>query len=615
MVSLPILDRSPRERPSRWRTFGLHGFRLVLFLIILLAIHRQHRWFVAQKRGERVEPLKIEQVLPFFPKASSLGDYDAEHGGQQVTDATGKLLGFVVQTSPEADKVIGFSGPTNSLVAFGADNRVLGASVIRSGDTREHLQKVVENEQFMTALRGLTWQEASHAEVDAVSGATLTSSAIVEGIAVRLGGENPSSRFPNEIAVDEAKQFFLSAVRLEVDPEKPSLRRVLDGNGQLLGRITRTSPHADQMMGYQGPTDTLIALDAKGLVVGAMIRSSFDNNEPYPFVNYVKEDEYFFNTFKGFRLEEIAQLDMVDAGIEGVSGATKTSTTVAEAIIHTAKEIGREKPLPKPKPLIELRPRDYGTAAMVVAALGISLTHLRGRRWLRVMFQVALIVYLGFINADMVSQALLVGWAQNGVAWRVAPALVLLTLAALICPLLTGRQVYCTHLCPFGAMQDLLRYSPRRVQLLRMRKFDRLRARVPVLFLLTVFLIPMQWLLRLTQRQLRVPRKVDRLLRLLPAMLLTLVVLVAMLHWPLSLVGIEPFDAFVFRIAGWATLSIAAVGLVFAAFKPMAYCHYGCPTGAMLNFLRFSGASGRFSRRDWFACALAAAAIGLSVLG
>lgn len=569
MTELPIVDRPRPVRPGRFRTFALHSYRVLVFLAIIAAIHQQHRWYVAQQRGDQVQPLVVQQVASLFPDADSLGPWDPDHGGQTVLDAAGKELGFVVQTFPEADDVIGFSGPTNTLLAFGADKRILGISVLHSGDTREHTQDVIENETFMTRLNGLTWQAASQPQVDAVSGATLTSLAIVEGIARRLGGSNPSSRFPEPISIEEAKPFFTEAASLVDDPQKPSLQIVRDAQGQELGKVLRTSPHADNMIGYQGPTDTLVALDMENVVVGAAIRHSFDNE---PYVRYVREDEYFFNIFKGFSVDDLASLDIVDAGIEGVSGATKTSTQVAEALIHTMGEVQAEQPIVVVEPArwYDFTPRDYGTAIVVALGLIIALTHLRGKRWLRIGFQVVLIVYLGFINADMVSQALLVGWAQNGVAWQVAPGLVLLTVAALICPIFTGRQVYCTHLCPFGVAQDWLRRVP-------------LRAKFP------------RWL--------------DRSLRLLPALLLLLVVAVAMLHLPLSLVGIEPFDAFVIRIAGWATLSVAAVGLVVSMFIPMAYCHYGCPTGAMLRFLRWHGGSGRFTRADLFASLLALAAL------
>jgi hypothetical protein len=44
----------------------------------------------------------------------------------------------------------------------------------------------------------------------------------------------------------------------------------------------------------------------------------------------------------------------------------------------------------------------------------------------------------------------------------------------------------------------------------------------------------------------------------------------------------------------------------------MAYCHYGCPTGALLEFIRGHGRADRFGRRDIAALLLLALAIILS---
>ena len=574
MPSLPIVDQKRPKRPGQFQTRTLHFYRVGLFLLIVAAIHHQHRWYVAQQRGGNVEPIRLEQVTTLFPKADALGEYALEHGGQMVLDSAGKSIGFVIQTFPDAENVIGFSGPTNTMIGFGSDNRIVGMTVIHSGDTREHLGDVLRNSRFMTSLNGLTWKAAGLTTVDAVSGATLTSLSIVDGVKLRMGGENPSSRFPEELSVEEIRPHFASAARLEPDREKPSLRRVVSEQGELLGYVTRTSPHADSMIGYQGPTDVTLITDPDKLVMAIAIRNSFDNE---PFVQYVKDDEYFLNTFVGFTLDDLTELDVVDAGIDGVSGATKTSVTVAEALIHTAKEIQREEALPEPdeERFISLSARDYGTATVVLFALLIAFTHLRGKRKLRVAFQVVLVVYLGFMNADMVSQAMLVGWAQNGVAWRNAPALVFLTVAALLCPVLSGRQVYCTHVCPFGAMQETLKRVPLKAKL---------------------------------------SRRMGKLARAIPALLLVLVVAVAMWHLRLRLVGIEPFDAFVFRIAGVATITVAVVGLLASMWIPMAYCHYGCPTGAMLRFLRYHGASGRWNQSDTFATGLALFAVAVWLL-
>ena len=67
------------------------------------------------------------------------------------------------------------------------------------------------------------------------------------------------------------------------------------------------------------------------------------------------------------------------------------------------------------------------------------------------------------------------------------------------------------------------------------------------------------------------------------------------------------------RIAGWATITVAVVGLVASLFITRAYCRYGCPTGAMLEFLRLGPAGAKFGRRDLVAAALALLAIGMTV--
>jgi polyferredoxin len=151
--------------------------------------------------------------------------------------------------------------------------------------------------------------------------------------------------------------------------------------------------------------------------------------------------------------------------------------------------------------------------------------------------------------------------------------LVALTVASLLVPLLSKRQPYCHHICPFGAAQQLLHAA--------------------------------------TPWRLRLPATARRLLALVPPTLLLLVLLTALLHWPIDLAGIEPFDAFVFWIAGTATLALAVVGLVAALFVPLAYCRYGCPTGAMLDYLRFHARSDQVTRRDLFALGLLLLALAL----
>jgi polyferredoxin len=204
--------------------------------------------------------------------------------------------------------------------------------------------------------------------------------------------------------------------------------------------------------------------------------------------------------------------------------------------------------------------RDVSTIVITLLGVVLGLTHLRGRKWLRIGYQVVVICWMGLMNGDMVSQALLLGWAQSGIPWQNAFGLTLLTVAALLVPISTGRNVYCAQICPHGAVQQLV------------------RRRLP-------------WQAKLSPRILAG-------LRYLPLLLIVWVVAIGLLHLPFSPVDIEPFDAWLWSIAGVATIVVAVAGLVASLFIPMAYCRFGCPTGAVLDYI--GGGGKNWNRRDTF---------------
>ena len=72
----------------------------------------------------------------------------------------------------------------------------------------------------------------------------------------------------------------------------------------------------------------------------------------------------------------------------------------------------------------------------------------------------------------------------------------------------------------------------------------------------------------------------------------------------LNLAGLEAFDGLAFRVAGWSSIVILLIGLLMSCFIPMAYCHYGCPTGSLLSYLKLRADSYRLGLRDAIACGL-----------
>ena len=548
--------------PKSLSSLLLRLWRLLLLAAAVLVLQRAE-----QQRRAADLTLSVERVRDFFPTAASLqpvADLLA------VRDASGVTLGYVMQTAPDSDTITGYSGPTNTLIALDAGRRVKGLRVLRSGDTSDHLAEVVSTREFFGQFKGKKADEIATLVPDAVSGATLTSLAIAEGVQRRLGKSAQSSlRFPEPITLEEVRTLEPRAAKLRA---KGTRQEVLDEKGVLIAIAARTAPASDGVVGYKGPSDVLLLLEPDGQTLRRIaLRKTFDTEA---YVGYVTGDAAFLRTFDGMKLPEIATMDFDKAGVEGVSGATQTSWGVAEGVRVRAQSLIQEEETKKPWwPRMRWRWQDAGHALVIAAAFAMAFTRLRGIAWCRHAHHALLVVYAGVISGEMLSQGLLTGWASNSAPWSSAVGLVALAAVALVGPVLTSKQLYCHHICPHGALQQLLA--------------RRLR---------------WQW---------SPPKRVEAVLSLIPHALLALVFLIALRGWAVDLNALEPFDAYLFRIAGWASIALALGGLVWALVTPLAYCRFGCPTGALFKVIRFTGSGDHLGLRDAIAAGMLAAAFWL----
>ncbi len=369
------------------------------------------------------------------------------------------------------------------------------------------------------------------------------------------------------VTIEEVRALLPRATSLKPDASQRDGADVLDAAGAKIGYLLQTAPASDSVIGYRGWTNSLIVFDTALHIIGVRIRASQDTIDH---VGDVKGDPYFMKTWNGKPWDQVAGQTPADAGIEGVSGATMTSLAMAEGIMRRLQSA--DSALARPPLPWRLSARDIGLIGFLVAAIWLAFRGTHGRRWVRVLFQVIAIGYVGFWNGDLLAQSLMIGWAQNGIPH--APGLILLLATALIIPWTTGKPLYCQHVCPHGHAQELL-------------------SRV----------VPKRWRIHL-------PPSIANGLRWLPPLTICCVFIIALLAFPADLAGVEPFDAYLLKSAGWATLTVAVIGLIASLFVPMAYCHYGCPTGALLGFIRRRGKNDRFGRREIAALLL----VGLAAL-
>ncbi len=560
-------------RPA-WRGRLIQFYRVAILVAIAWLIRSQHDWIRSQ---EAVPEVSLSDLVESLPDAFSLSEKPQADGTRFVLDEAGERIGFFAITSPASDWIIGYSGPTSTLLIFDDNSTCLGARILQSGDTEDHVDKVLSEPEFLEQYTGKTWDEiAQLRDIDAVSGATLTSLAIHEGVINRLSGEGPNLRFPDPITVDEVRKFFPEVSRMKEVGKSPTVLDVLDEGGATLGYALNTAHLANRIQGYQGPIDVLIAMNPdRKTLVGVKIRKSYDNAR---YVEDVIFEKYFFRKFENREVTSFLDKDYTEHGIDGVSGATMTSYALCDAVALTLQEASSSGAAGTSLRLPEFKLRDIGLVVLIILACLMTFTRLRTQPKVKLTYQLFLVIYVGFISGDMVAQAVLLGWSKSGIAWLISPGLVLLVAAALILPIATGRQVYCHHTCPHGAAQQLLmRFVPK-------------RWRKPI------------------------PHRHELWLKRLPAVLLVGVFLVGMLNLDFDVASIEPFDAYVWEAAGWATIALLVGSLIFSAFVPMGYCRYACPTGKLLEFVRFHHRAERFGRKEITGTALLILAIALFAL-
>lgn len=595
MRSLPIVELSPDRRLQSRLAPWIHAGRLILVALLLLGLHRLalvQSPATGPNAGETIDLTVVQAILPGSDSVEPLAH---DLAVVRALDAAGQSLGLVTQTLPQTARVVGYAGPSNVAIVMDEQWQVTAVHLLHCPDTTEHLRKVESRRVFWQQFIGWKWGETAEIRVDGVSGATLTSLAIAESVAWRMAtGGAPQSglppirrsvRFATAIEADQLRKWFPEAQRVREDDDAIYQIIIEDSQRQILGTLIRTGPLCDTVIGYQGPTEVLMRYNESGLVTDLILGESFDNQ---PYVNYVKQEASFWRKFKGRSLESLAQLDLYEEMIDGVSGATMTSIAVAETIRDASAALMEHRQQVAQAEAAQLDTGDVAsrklrwnwsateliTAGLAMAALIWSRSRLRGRRIPRLLWQLTCLLLLGLVCGNLLSVALWGGWTRGGVPWRLAPGLATLVAVSILAAAVSKGNLYCDHLCPHGILQQWIR--PRRSRRLWW---------------------PLQQTLRLSA------------LGVIAVTLLGIVIPLA-----INLAWLEPFDAYAVRVGVSFSLVLWAASLLLARLQSMAYCRHACPTGKLLDYVRRDASRHRITLVD---CALlagvAAIWVGMSI--
>lgn len=529
-----------------WRRIAVGVCRLALLAAAFLAIAPRGK----QAPGTGPAAL-LERARALIPAAAKLGG--ERDGFHELLDANGDPVGWVTGTFPHAAGIRGYNGPSELMVVLDTAGKVRAVRLLRSADTAGHVDKVLADDGFWSQWAGRG--EAELGEIGTpriVSGATLTSEAMARGVAARFGAEGMDEWFTKKIEPATVAKWFPKADRIEPDA-KAGVLRVFEG-GNEAGLVLRSTRMGVGARGFNGVSDVIVAIKGD-TVLGVGLLDSRDNQ---PYVGDVMDELRFADGFAGRGIDDILGASERDGLV--VSGASVT----AGAVTTTVREMLRRHRAEPPR-----RGMPWGAAAAgawIAAGLVIGLGKRGSGKRVRLGFAVVSVI-AGLTLGWMVGQDQLIGWARNGVDLSHGIPLVVLTAVALLVPAFTGKNVYCSRICPHGAAQTLLGTA--------------------------------------VKRRFGLPAALHRNLQRVPWLTLAAIWLMALLGSGFPFAMIEPFEVWSAGFYAILPAAILSIGLIAAVFLPQAYCHYGCPTGAMLKFLTHS--PGDFTRRDAIAAALVAA--------
>lgn len=318
--------------------------------------------------------------------------------------------------------------------------------------------------------------------------------------------------------------------------------------------VVSTSPLAADISGYGGKVPLEISIK-DGVVVGV---KALPNDETKDFFD---EAATLLTRWKGKRVSEAASMQ-----VDGVSGATFSSKAIIgnmqrglryaqtnPAIAGANKATDATRPTGSSTMGGALSAFDGSAKSLagllVVLMAAVLPLFVKNRKYH--LFQLILnVIVLGFWCGMFLSYTALIGYAAHGmdVVAQIVPLVMLVT--AFIYPLFGKKSYYCTHVCPFGSLQQVAGKCVKR-----------------------------KW--RIGQKTLQ---RLDKFRQVLWAALMLCIWGGVWSEWT----DFEPFSAFIFQSASWVTIAIAAafVALSFVVTRP--YCRFVCPMGTLLRLSQTS---------------------------
>ena len=329
---------------------------------------------------------------------------------------------------------------------------------------------------------------------------------------------------------EAAKQIFKTAETFEKTGNE-CVFNVSESSGKILGRVLYAKPDETSIAGFGGNLRVVVGILPDGKIAGVELG---ENYESVGFIERVRETG-FFEKWNSLSVEEAVKAD-----VDTISGATMSTTAIKSMVALNLSKFGGMKIAANSEDSTHLWLKI--TVFLILAYSLFAFFFPQKTAKFRILHLVILAVILGFISGSALSFESFKNWIISG---NIALVPVVILALALVIPIIFGRNFYCSFVCPFGAMQELLGKIP-----LPKKSFS---------------------------------PKFMKGVSIFKGVLLVLVYALMISGLISDLTVFEPFSAFKFEAAAVPALVIAALFLTVSFFISRPWCRFFCPTGTLIN--------------------------------
>ncbi|MDD3001371.1 MAG: nitroreductase family protein [Candidatus Riflebacteria bacterium] len=139
--------------------------------------------FWAQSQEVKEYSVNIEEIRKLFPEAASMRRIGIDE--IIVKNVNDEQIGCVLHTMPSCSDISGYAANVPVLIGLSNERKIVGLELQENKETKWFVERVLKR-GLLNSWTGTVASEAVVLKVDAVSGATMTSNAIIKSVNRRL---------------------------------------------------------------------------------------------------------------------------------------------------------------------------------------------------------------------------------------------------------------------------------------------------------------------------------------------------------------------------------------------------------------------------------------------